>query len=99
MVKHRKSNVPRKLSIAFTALAAITLGSTLGTAANAQSLSGSRASMQRQHQEALNYGYSFLKTAQEVNNFVASGYLVKISPTSTMELHDVSHPYARPAIK
>lgn len=88
-----------KLSIAFVALAAFTIGSTVGSLANAQSLSGSRSSMQRQHQEALSYGYSFLKTSQEVTKFVDSGYLVKITPSASMELHDVSYPYARPAIK
>jgi LysM repeat protein len=72
---------------------------TLVTQADAQSLKGSRFSMERQNQEAVRYGYSFLKTSQEVNNFVANGYLVKVQPDQHFDLHDVSYPYARPAVK
>ena len=65
----------------------------------AQSLKGSRTSMARQNQEAINYGYSFLKTSGEVSRFVEQGWLVRVSASNTLELHDVSYPYARPAVK
>lgn len=98
MKNHRNRSVPN-LSIALLAVAALTIGVTGSATVHAQSLAGSRASMQRQHEEALSYGYSFLKTGQEVTQFVNSGYLVKVTPTANMDLHDVSYPYARPAIK
>jgi len=85
----------KKLTIAALALAGLTAASLV----QAQSLSGSRASMTRQHQEALKYGYTFIQNAQGVSNFVDSGYLVKIERSSHLDLHDVSYPYARPAVK
>lgn len=71
----------------------------VGTPALAQSLSGSTASMTRQNQEAVRYGYSFLENAQAVNQFVDRGHLVKVSPNRYIELSDVSYPYARPGVK
>src|SRR5690606_18294468 len=70
-----------------------------GTMLQAQTLRGSSASMQRQNQAAHDYGYSFLKTSQAVKQFVEAGYLVAVPATATMELHQVSYPYARPAVK
>ena len=67
--------------------------------AQAQSLRGSSASMQRQNQAAQDYGYSFLKTSQAVHQFVDAGYLVAVPASPTMELHNVSYPFARPAVK
>lgn len=92
IVKERKMQTGR---LAFLVIAVVTLV----TQAHAQSLKGSRTSMERQHQEAVRYGYTFLKTSTEVNNFVANGYLVKVQPGQNFELHDVSYPYARPAVK
>jgi LysM repeat protein len=71
----------------------------LATPVLAQSLSGSTASMTRQNQEAVRYGYSFLENAQAVNQFVDRGHLVKVSPNRYIELSDVSYPYARPGVK
>jgi len=85
----------KKLTI--TVLALVTLTAT--ALVQAQSLMGSRASMTRQHQEALKYGYTFIQNAQGVSNFVDSGYLVKVERSSHLDLHDVSYPYARPAVK
>lgn len=69
------------------------------TMAQAQTLSGSSASMKRQNLAAQEYGYSFLKTSQAVHQFVDAGYLVAVPATATMELHNVSYPFARPAVK
>lgn len=71
----------------------------LATPAFAQSLKGSAASMTRQNQEAVRYGYSFLENGQAVSQFVDRGHLVKVSPNRYMDLHDVSYPYARPGVK
>lgn len=72
---------------------------TQSTALQAQSLAGSRASMERQHQEAVRYGYTFIKTGSAVNQFVNDGHLVRVSATRHMDLHAVSYPYARPEVK
>lgn len=65
----------------------------------AQSLSGSPQSVERQYQAAVSYGYSFLDTPQSVNQFVDTGHLVRIQPSPTLELHNVSYPLARPQVR
>jgi LysM repeat protein len=62
-------------------------------------LKGSPQSMQRQYQLAVSYGYTFLQTPSAVRNFAQEGYLVEVKPSSTVELADVSYPYARPEVK
>lgn len=65
----------------------------------AQSLKGSRASMEKQHQEAVRHGYTFIDTARVVNGLVESGDLLKVVPNRYFALHDVSYPYARAPVK
>jgi LysM repeat protein len=65
----------------------------------AQSLAGSRLTMQRQNLAAVNYGYSFLNTGSEVLRFVDAGYLEKVNNSRFLELHSVSYPYARPEVR
>ena len=72
---------------------------TFGHLGQAQTLKGSRASMERQYQEAVNLGYTFMKTSSAVTKFVESGYLVKVNSSNHFELSSVSYPYARPAVK
>ncbi len=86
----------QKLTVAILTLTMLSLGS---LTVQAQTLKGSRSSMERQNQEAVRYGYTFLRTSQAVKQFVAEGHLVRIEPSQHFDLHDVSHPYARPAIK
>jgi LysM repeat protein len=64
-----------------------------------QTLKGSRASMERQNQIAIKHGYTFIKTSKVVTGLVDAGDLVKVSNSKDFELHDVSYPYARPAVK
>ncbi len=85
----------QKLVFALLTTAAVVLTAP----AFAQTLKGSPASMTRQNQEAQRYGYSFLESAQDVNQYVDRGHLVRVSPNRFMELSDVSYPYARPAVK
>ncbi|MDO9319691.1 MAG: DUF5715 family protein [Gammaproteobacteria bacterium] len=85
----------QKTTLALVATVCLTFGS-LG---EAQTLKGSRASMERQYQEAVNLGYTFMKTSSAVTNFVDSGYLVKVNGNGHFELNSVSYPYARPAVK
>jgi len=65
----------------------------------AQSLAGSRASMEHQHQQAVQHGYSFVKTSHAVTSLVNSGALVKVHANQHLVLHDVSFAYARPPVK
>lgn len=85
----------QKTTLALVAIVCLTFGS-LG---QAQTLKGSRASMERQYQEAVNLGYTFMKTSSAVTKFVESGYLVRVSSNGHFELHNVSYPYVRPAVK
>lgn len=67
--------------------------------AQAQSLKGSSASIERQYRAALSYGYTFVKSARSVNDYIRPGQLVRVNPDRHMELHDVSYPYARSGTK
>ena len=85
----------QSLNKAFLVIAILSMVSPL----QAQSLKGSAASMKRQNQQAVAYGYSFLRSSQAVSKFVNDGYLLKIGKDRELDLHDVSFPYARPAVK
>jgi len=65
----------------------------------AQTLKGSRNSMERQYQVALQNGYGFAKTASFVKEYVSTGDLVQVKENRYFELHDVSYPYARSPVK
>jgi LysM repeat protein len=62
--------------------------------AQAQTLMGSAASMEKQYQLARTYGFKFVNTASEVQGNINSRQLVRVNPDRYMELHDVSYPYA-----
>lgn len=67
--------------------------------AQQSSLAGSRASMERQHQHAVHAGYSFTRTSRAVNELVEAGDLIRVSANQHVAIHNVSYPYARPAVK
>jgi LysM repeat protein len=62
--------------------------------AQAQTLKGSPASIDKQYRTALAYGYAFANNAHSVKDYVNSRQLVRVSPGRHLELHDVSYPYA-----
>lgn len=64
----------------------------------AQSLRGSRASLDIQNQMARQHDFSYLNTGDQVMRFVRSGYLVPIRGGDSFDLHAVSFPYARPEV-
>jgi hypothetical protein len=66
---------------------------------HAQSLSGSPASMDRQAQQARIHDFTYIEDAQRVRRFVDGGLLVHVEGSGDYDLHDVSYPYARPAVK
>jgi len=69
------------------------------SAAEAQSLRGSRASVDIQNRVAREHDYTFLRTGGQVMRFVESGYLVPVRGNRDLELHAVSYPYARPEVE
>ena len=69
------------------------------SAAEAQSLSGSRAAMIRQNSVAQQADYTFLRNASEVRSFVEKGLLVPVRGNGSYKVSNVSFPYARPSLK
>lgn len=65
----------------------------------AQSFSGSRASLNRQESQARAHDYTYLRDGARVARFVAAGLLVAVDGGNDYDLHDVSYPVARPAVK
>ncbi|HSJ15104.1 MAG TPA: DUF5715 family protein [Longimicrobiales bacterium] len=67
--------------------------------AAAQTLRGSRVTMERQNEVARSHDYTFLRTPAQVRRFVDNGLLVRVPGNADYTLASVSHPYARPAVK
>lgn len=79
---------------------ALVLALTTASASTARpSLQPSHASLDRQNRQARDHDFSFLSTPAEVRRFVRRGLLVAVRPSSDLELHGVSYPYARPAVR
>ncbi|MXX05179.1 MAG: LysM peptidoglycan-binding domain-containing protein [Gammaproteobacteria bacterium] len=67
--------------------------------AQAQTLRGSRDSVQRQYDIAVRDGFDFVASSSEISGLVESGQLLRVVENRNLILHDVSNPYARPAVK
>jgi LysM repeat protein len=67
--------------------------------AEAQSLRGSAASLDRQNAQARAHDFTFLANAAQTRRFVEQGYLVPVLETPDMGVHGVSFPYARPEVR
>jgi len=87
---HRTASVARLAAAGVIALA---------SSAAAGELSGSRASMTRQHTAAVELHYDFVKTPAQVNTLVAGGNLERVTASADLALSDVSFPYARPVVR
>jgi LysM repeat protein len=70
-----------------------------GNLAQAQTLKGSRESMQKQYRTAVAYGFTFVQTANSLNSAIGTNRLSRVSPDRYLDLHDVSYPYAVPGTK
>lgn len=79
----------------FRALATVLAWVACVVPASAQSLGGSRSSVDLQNRAAREHDFSFLATSSQVRKFVNAGYLVPIQPNRHFELHEVSYPFAR----
>jgi hypothetical protein len=76
--------------------AAILLSAVRGTTAE---LRGSQASILRQWEIARRNDLTRLKTVPEIEQSIRAGQLVRVQPTSAVELAGVRFPYARPAVE
>lgn len=81
------------------ALALATLMISVTSAAEGQSLRGSRASVDVQNRVAREHDFTFLRSGDQVHRFVNAGYLVPVRGNRDFELHAVSYPYARPEVE
>ncbi len=66
---------------------------------SAQSLRGSRASLDRQVAEARRHDFTHLTGAAQVRRFVDAGLLVHVAGNRDYTLVDVSFPFARPEVR
>jgi hypothetical protein len=80
-------------------LAIVPLIAVLASESHAQSLRGSRASINRMYNQAKLEKFTFLETTAGVRKFVASGLLVRLASTRNVTIHRVSFPYARPEVR
>lgn len=80
-------------------LALVLASIVLAAPAHAGGLSGSRASMVRQHAVAVGNDYDFVKTPAQVHAQVDEGALVSVEGDGDFVLSGVSYPYARPEVK
>ncbi len=67
--------------------------------ASAQSLRGSRSSLDRQVAQAHRHDYTFLSSQAQLRRFVDSGLLVPVSGNRDYGLKEVSFPFARPEVR
>ena len=67
--------------------------------ATAQSLGGSPASMNRQQNQALLHDFTFMESAASIGRFVAADLIIELKGNRNYDLHEVSYPYGRPAVK
>ena len=91
-----RHSFPRAL--AWTA-AALALAAAFPATAMAQSLRGSRASVDKQHREAREHDFTFLRGESQLDRFVDAGLLVPVEGGGDYDLHDVSFGVARPEVK
>ena len=88
---------PRRCGALLLAAALLLAG--LPGRAPAQSLRGSRASLDRQVAQARQHDFTHLANARQLRRFVDAGYLVPVSGNADYTLFDVSFPFARPAVR
>lgn len=67
--------------------------------AQAQSLRGSRASLDLQNRMAQQHDFTYIETPNRVRFFADQGWLVQVTPSADFDLHAVSFPYARPEVE
>jgi hypothetical protein len=79
--------------------AALLLSTVAPAVAGAQSLRGSRASIDRMYRQARAERLSFFETPASVRRQVAAGRLVRLVASDDFTLHRVGYPFVRPATR
>jgi hypothetical protein len=74
------------------------LSSSASSPVQAQSLNGSRASVDIQNRVAQEHEFTFTATTAQVKRFVNAGYLVPVRSSADVFVKQISHPYARPEV-
>ncbi len=77
----------------------IVILSLCGTLVQAQTLKGSRTSIDKQYRTAISYGFTFVQSSSGLNSAIGANQLIRVSPDRYMDLHDVSYPYAVPGTR
>lgn len=90
---HNQS-LPLALAIAFLGCLLLGTGS-----AEAQSLRGSRASMDLQNRQARAHDFTYLSSPGHVQRFIDAGLLVHVPDGPDHIVNNVSFPYTRPEVK
>lgn len=80
-------------------LAVPLLTAAVASPAEAQSLRGSRSSLDRQNAQARDHDFTYLKAPSQLERFVDAGLLVPLDGSAPYRLHDVSFNVARPEVK
>ena len=71
---------------------------TTAAPAEAQSLKGSKRSLDLQNRVASQHDFTYIETSEQVRWFVDNGYLVRLGNGNGYELKSMSYPYARPEV-
>ena len=66
---------------------------------HAQSLKGSKKSLDLQNQVATQHDFTFINTTSQAKRFVELGYLVHVKSNGDYRVNRISHPYARPEVE
>ena len=97
---HLANSIFRPRQFVVGALALLVAGTAFEALAHSKPrLRGSRASMDRQAEQARAHDYTYLRDPAQVRYFVNKGWLVRVRPNSHLRLVDVSFPYARPEVR
>lgn len=92
--------LPRIATKAVTGLVMASMFLVGAATTEAQSLRGSKASMDRQNRMAAVHDFTYIETPERVRYFASQGWLVPVKSTREFEVkRDVSFPYARPEVE
>lgn len=86
---------PSRVAAAATLVVGLAVSATPSAA---QSLRGSRSSLNLQNTVARQHDFTFTRTTAQVRWFVDNGYMVRVRSGDGYVLKQMSHPYARPEV-
>lgn len=69
------------------------------TPAHAQSLKGSKRSLDAQNRVAEQHDFTYIGTTAQAKRFVELGHLVHVKSNGDYHVNRISHPYARPEVE